>query len=193
MASRISRRLSGICLLLAVSMAAHAQQVELTKKPAPRRILYFMFLRQLSWYYNDANAAKINPNNPNQAKYAFEVAIGMSDADYTTLAQIASTCVANVFQQDAAAKLLIDSVHAQTPGGLLAKGQAPPPIPPELMQMQTNRDNIMDACVSSVQSGVPQSFPAIDNYVMNVFGLQATATTVPTPGVTGKTARRSAN
>jgi hypothetical protein len=152
-----------------------------------------MFLRELNWYFNDANAAKANPNNPSQAKYGFEVAIGMSDADYSTLAQMAASCVANVFQQDAAAKTLIDSVHALTPGGLPAKGQAPPPIPPELQQMQANRDSIMDACATSVQTGVPQSFPAIDNYVMNVFGVQATATTVPTPGITGKSTRRSAN
>ena len=153
---------------------------QLSSRPIPRRMMYYFFLRRVNQYATDPSSA--DPVNPNGLETFFSRQIGLNEDDNSTLTKSASTCVVSVTAQDAKAQQLIDKVHAQNPGGKLKFGQTPPPVPPELVEMQTNRDKLMDSCISNLQGSLPVStFTAVDTYVTQVFGAQTSLLRVPDP------------
>ncbi len=113
------------CCLTALSLCAQQGPpvglppgAKLLAKPVPRRMTYFVFLRRVNDF--DTNAASINPGDPGSVKSFFQAQTGLGDADYAALKESAAGCVASVGKQDAEAQQLIESIHAQTPGGRLA-------------------------------------------------------------------------
>jgi hypothetical protein len=66
--------------------------------------------------------------------------------DYQTarvLNQVAAACIKEVDQQDRLAMAVIEKFRAQFPGGKVPAGVKLPPPPPELSQMQEERDLII--------------------------------------------------
>lgn len=64
---------------------------------------------------------------------------------------------------DAQAHALIDSIHAKTPGGRLAPGQQPPQVPPELINLQQQKDAITLRHVTDLQTKLgPERFASLD-------------------------------
>ena len=67
----------------------------------------------------------------------------LSEAQARTLDAIATECVREVAAQDARAQIIINAFKARFPPGKLPAGVKLPPPPPELRQMQQERDAII--------------------------------------------------
>lgn len=157
-------------------------------------MVYFLFLRTVDRF--NTSAALLSPNNPQQLQSYYQGAIGLSDSQDLALKQAAASCVATVAQQDALAMKVIAAIRAQYPGGKLASGRQLPPVPPELAQMQANRNALMDSCIAGLVNTLgPAGYEAVDRYVTNVFGAQVIATPIVPPdprnaGVTNRNGGR---
>jgi hypothetical protein len=73
----------------------------------------------------------------------FQEKAGLTDAQFQILYQVASDCEQEIIKQDQKAMAVIEAMKAHYPDGKLPAGEGPPPIPPELITMQRDRDNII--------------------------------------------------
>jgi hypothetical protein len=104
------------------------------------------------------------PTSANRALGGFFTnRIGMNANENALLLQEAQQWKLEVDPVDAQAHALIDAIHAKTPGGRLAPGQEPPVVPPELVNLQKQRDAITLKHISSLQRNLgSQRFASLD-------------------------------
>lgn len=74
----------------------------------------------------------------------------MNDEEARKLNEIAVACVEQVSKQDARALVVIQKFQSQFPGGRVPAGMKLPPPPPELMELQQERDQIILAAKSQL-------------------------------------------
>jgi len=75
---------------------------------------------------------------------------GLTDEEARKLNEIAVACVEQISQQDARALIIIQKFQTQFPGGKVPAGIKLPPPPPELTELQQERDHIILAAKSQL-------------------------------------------
>ena len=72
----------------------------------------------------------------------FSERIGTSEDENALILSRAKAWKKDIDPIEAESRDLINSIHAQTPGGILMPGQAPPLVPPHLIELQQEKDAI---------------------------------------------------
>jgi len=99
----------------------------------------------------------------------FQRKLGFSDAEFALVRAAALRLEARLNEQDAKAKAIIDAIHSQHPKQLSSPAELPP-FPPELAQMQKERDAIINHEVDNLRASLGAKQAAkLDGLVQNDF------------------------
>ncbi|MBI4749239.1 MAG: hypothetical protein HY774_12170 [Acidobacteria bacterium] len=103
----------------------------------PQQVVYFQLFRQVAAL--EAKAVE-SPANADKYRAVYRNLAGLTDAQNAVLLKTAVDCTRQVDTLDARAKTIIASFRAQFPNGQIPQGKTLPPPPPELLQLQKDRD-----------------------------------------------------
>jgi hypothetical protein len=144
--------------------------------------LYRAFFSHIQVLERAASELDAQGKNGQEIRSYYQTTIGLSASDAAILKQNAAQLVAAVIQKDQQAKQIIDAVRAKTPNGrLTAKDQIPKP-PPELGQLNQERDDVTNAQIQALHSALGDaSFGRVDNYVRAKFAKNVTPLRTPSP------------
>lgn len=70
----------------------------------------------------------------------FQEKTALNDDQFQELLRVALDCEREVAEQDRKAEAIIQKMRARYPDGRVPAGEAPPPLPPELLTMQQERN-----------------------------------------------------
>ena len=106
-----------------------------------------------------ASSAAISPSIEN----FYVRRVGATGQESASLVAEARKWQKEVDPVDAQAKAMIDAIHARTPGGQLAPGEQPPPVPDSLIALQHKRDALTLSHIAALRSAMGEArFAAID-------------------------------
>jgi hypothetical protein len=92
----------------------------------------------------------------------------LTPAQFQQLYLIAADCEQKVAEQDTKAKAIIDAMRARYPDGKIPEGETPPPVPPELLAMQQERDAIVLRARGQLQQALGvKAFASFDTFVQS--------------------------
>ena len=115
----------------------------------PLEHLYWHFLNyQL---FLDKKADALPPSHPDvqMLRTHYQSRLGFNDSQYSLVRQAAQTLAARLKQKDDQAKSVIDAFHHNYPPG---KTLTLPPVPPELFQLQAEREAIISETVVDLKN-----------------------------------------
>jgi hypothetical protein len=166
-----------ILLLAAGSITATSRNRPLSNRqnppptaPVPKHVITWLMLRQVVTLNKKAEEAKKQGKDDSKFRFRYKNLAGLSDAQTEILNRIAADCYAQVAVQDKKAKRVIDTFRAQVPGGKLADGQTPPPLPAELKEMQKERDRIVTEAYDRLRAAFgADEFTRFDKFVKEKF------------------------
>ncbi|MGO9096736.1 MAG: hypothetical protein ACLQGV_16140 [Bryobacteraceae bacterium] len=81
----------------------------------------------------------------------FQQTLGFDDSQFGAVRETALTLEAKLKDQDAKAKAIIDATRAKYPRALHSPADLPP-VPPELVQLQRERDSIIEEQVAALKA-----------------------------------------
>jgi len=138
----IARTLT-ICLLslLSLPVAAVAQSSSAAPSSIPDHIIYWDVFHRVAQYASMATAAAAQGQDRSSLRQMIRIQAGLDETQGQLLEQIALQCERDVAAQDAQAKVLLDTFHAQNPYRLLNKGSPPPSPPSTLRSLWDQRTN----------------------------------------------------
>jgi hypothetical protein len=130
----------------------------------PDSRFYSLVFRHLLYLQaNGEQAAIAGGMSPSISRFYTDRA-GASASENALLLAEAAAWKAEVDPIDKKAHSIIDTIHAQTPGGRLAPGQTPPEVPQQLIDLQVQRDNITLKHVADLKKKLGTArFASIDN------------------------------
>ncbi|NOT64069.1 MAG: hypothetical protein HOP19_27970 [Acidobacteria bacterium] len=161
-----------ICLALSNSPSRGASSLDKQVKPTltnpvnasnqdvPDYVKYDFFFRRVIFIKEQEVKLQIrNETTPIQREANLDV------EQMRALEEIAATCLAEVRQQDAIAREIIQEFRARFPKGIVSKNQPPPP-PSELETMQQSRNAMILRARGKIKLALgEQAFEQIDKYV----------------------------
>ena len=109
--------------------------------------------------------------------------LNLTDAEHSILRTVAFAGDAAVKVQDDATKALIKKLRSQFPTGSAALGASLPPAPPELLQMQVQRDAIIASYINRLKGEMgAAAFQKVDTFVTTAFAKHSVVQTLDSPG-----------
>lgn len=121
-------------------LARPAHSAEIPPVPIPEYVVYSALFHYLVAVKEQADELERSGIDAASLRYSHRNGANLSDEQNQILHEIASACVREVAQQDMRAQKLIEKYKAQFPGGKVPKGEKLRPPPPELSQMQEERN-----------------------------------------------------
>jgi hypothetical protein len=137
-----------------------------TSRP-PLARLYWHFLAYQNFL--DRTAANLDQHggNGDELRNRFQRKVGFTSAQFGTVRQAAVKLESDLKPKDAQAKVIIDAFHAKYPPG---KVTTLPPPPPELAQLQQEREQLIEQDVSDLKSQLgPEASAKMDAFLQNDF------------------------
>ena len=108
--------------------------------PAPTAVVYSALFHHVADVIQQADETQRQGKDASSLRALFRDKANLSDVQARDLDRIATDCVREVSAQDARAQQIIGAFKARFPPGRLPPGVKLPPPPPELKQMQAERD-----------------------------------------------------
>ena|SRR5437588_4888386 len=109
----------------------------------PEHVPYMFLFHHLSFLKQKAEEFEKLGKGKSILLQRFREDAGLNDAQFQQLLLVALDCERRVAEQDKKAMVIINRMKAPYPDGKLPAGEAPPPLPPELITMQQERDAII--------------------------------------------------
>lgn len=109
----------------------------------PDHVMYWHVLRHVAVLHRKADALEKKGGDGTPYRQLFQHNAQLSDSQARRLAEIAEDCMARVAEVDAKAAEIITAFRAVHPPGSFAPGQPLPPPPPELLELQRERDALV--------------------------------------------------
>lgn len=171
-----------VVCLLAVASAAHTAEPRPAnpRSPAlatvlPDHVVYWHVLRHVVVLHRKAAALEKKGGDGTPYRQLFQQNTELSDSQARRLVEIAEDCVARVAEVDAKAHEIILAFRARHPAASLAPGQPLPPPPPDLLELQRERDGLVLAARDALHAELgEEAFTRFEKHVR--------ATVVPTLG-----------
>jgi|SRR5579859_7264673 len=164
-----------VCSLSACIFAQSANPPALV----PTHILYRHFLAYQSHLDRAAAAAAEQGKNASDLRNHFQQRLGFSDSQFAFVRAAAVKMDADLAPIDAKARAIIDAVHKQHPGPLKSRADLPP-VPPELEQLQQQRDQLIKNEVTALKTALgPKDAAKLDALLQNDFAPNVTVQTIP--------------
>jgi hypothetical protein len=146
--------------------AASATPHQSSSRP-PLARLYWHFLTYQTFL--DRKAAELDQHggNGDELRDRFRRKLDFTSSQFATVRQAALKLETDLKQKDAQAKVIIDSFHAKYPPGRV---QTLPPPPPELAQLQREREELIDQDVADLKAQLGQEAATrMDTFLLNDF------------------------
>ncbi|MBI4751815.1 MAG: hypothetical protein HY774_25305 [Acidobacteria bacterium] len=179
---------STIPRLVTVCEASSIQQRQTASKKQtqtiPSQAVYFQLFRQVAAL--EAKAVE-SPANADKYRAVYRNLAGLTDAQNAVLLKTAVDCTRQVNSLDARAKTIIASFRAQFPNGQVPQGKTLPPPPPELLQLQKDRDATILRFRDQLRTAFGEAaFARFDAFVQGNIGSKMTVSRpVPSTHSTG--------
>lgn len=162
--------------LVTICEASSIQQRQTASKKQARTIppqaVYFQLFRQIAVL--EAKAVE-SPTNAGQYRAVYRNLAGLTDTQNAVLLKTAVDCTRQVDTLDARAKTLIASFRAQFPNGQIPQGKTLPPPPPELLQLQKDRDATILRFRDQLRTAFGEAtFTRFDSFVQGNIGSKMT-------------------
>lgn len=137
--------------MMATPKAISLQQPAATPHPRPpEQVVYSAFFHFVVDLQKEAAQLEDEGKKGDTLRSYIQTQSGLNDEEARKLNEIAVACVEQVSQQDARALLVIQKFQTQFPGGKVPAGVKLPPPPPELTELQQERDQIILAAKSQL-------------------------------------------
>lgn len=121
----------------------------------------------------------LHGGNGDELRNRFQRKLNFSSSQFAIVRQSAQKLDADLKQKDAQAKVIIDAFHAKYPPG---KVLTLPPPPPELAQLQKEREEIIQQDVADLKTQLGQDKAAkMDGFIQNDFAPTVKFRVVHTP------------
>ncbi|HWN11005.1 MAG TPA: hypothetical protein VNO50_17335 [Pyrinomonadaceae bacterium] len=121
-----------------------AREIQALERPrrvsAPPQVVYSALFHHVVAVKEQAEAEERQGRDASSLRSMFRQKADLSDVQGHLLETIATDCVREVAAQDARAQMIINAFKVRFPPGRLPPGVKLPPPPPELKQMQEERD-----------------------------------------------------
>lgn len=109
----------------------------------PEHVPYMFLFHHLVFLKQKADELGQKGRGKSALLKRFQEDAKLTDGQFQALFQVASDCERQVAEQDDKAMAVINAMKASHPDGKLPAGEGPPPLPPELITMQQERDAIV--------------------------------------------------
>jgi hypothetical protein len=170
-----------VCLLAMVA-AAHAAGPRPAdpRSPAvatvlPDHVVYWHVMRHVVVLHQKADAQEKKGRDGAPYRQLFQLNTQLSDSQARRLVEIAEDCVVRVAAVDAKAREIILAFRAVHPPGSFVPGEPLPPPPPELLELQRERDALVLAARDELHADLgDEDFSRFEKHVRS--------TVVPTLG-----------
>ena len=142
--------------LLAVGMMATPKPISLQQPVAsaqsrpPEQVLYSAFFHFVVELQKEATDLEKEGKKGDTLRSYIQTQSGLNYEEARKLNETAGACVEQVSQQDARALIVIQKFQSQFPGSKVPAGVKLPPPPPELTELQQERDQIILAAKSQL-------------------------------------------
>ncbi|MEN6536979.1 MAG: hypothetical protein ABFD89_25215 [Bryobacteraceae bacterium] len=134
-----------LCVAIgSIPRAALAADVESPKDITKAKA---MALHVCAVLQEQAERRESSGHSAGSAARAFAVKAGLSDTETEAMLGVAARMRSRVQPLDDRARAIIQAAKQKYPGGLLPPGTSPPPLPPELVELQRQRDSIVAEAV----------------------------------------------
>ena len=169
------------------SLALGQTPADLSTRPAvpPGRIPLPLLYRHFLAYQNhlDRAAAALNQQGKNgdELRNHFQQKLGFSDDQFSAVRQTALRLETELKEQDAKAKTIVDATRAKFPHTIQTPADLPP-VPPELLQLQQERDSLIEKEVASLKAILGASaVNKLDTFLQHDFAPTVTVQSVGPP------------
>ena len=125
-----------------LSQAQQSSSSPVHTGPMPDTFFYSHIFRHILYLQDNGEPPLVAGTQTASIADFYTSRVGMTVAENTVLLSTARAWKAEVDPVDAEAHNLIEAIHARTPGGRLASGETPPPVPQGLTDLQQKRDAI---------------------------------------------------
>lgn len=133
---------------------------------APEHVIYRQFFRHLMALKERADEVEAQGRSGKALRSHYKDKVKLSDRQSRLLDEIAADCDREVAEMDARAKRIIDDAHARFPNGVVPAGQRVPPPPPELKQMQRQRDSAVMRARHKLRAALgEEGFRQVDDFL----------------------------
>ena len=142
------------------------------RQTIPQQAVYFQLFRQVAVL--EAKAVEA-PANADKYRAVYRNLAGLTEAQNAVLLKTAVDCTRQVDSLDARAKTIIAGFRAQFPNGQVPPGKALPPPPPELLQLQKDRDTTILRFRDQLRTAFGEAvFARFDAFVQGSIGSKMT-------------------
>jgi hypothetical protein len=143
--------LCGVVAVGGLSFIGRTQNVNPHVQPAttapqqigelPEHVSYKFLFHHLRVLKEEAEKSERQGRGKSTLLLRFQEEAALTDNQFRKLQEEALNCERRVEELDAKAKTIIEAARAQFPLGIVPLGQEVPPIPPELLALQEERDS----------------------------------------------------
>ena len=156
------RFLSAVLLLATTGLS----QTGPAPQPIPEHVAYQHIFRHLLMLKQKSDDAQKAGKDRSELRHLVRKEAGLDEAQGKLLEAAATQCEAEVAEQDAKARVVINRFRAKFPFGIVPKGAQLPPPPPELAQMQQERNQIILLARDQLRNVLgEEGFAKLDAYV----------------------------
>ncbi len=150
-----------VSCLVALVPLAHAQN----PPQVPERVVYWHVFHDVAQLNRMADNAAREGKDRSSLRTLVARRAGLND-DAQALKRIALQCESDVAAVDAKAQVIILRFRAQFPYGIVTQGMPLPPPPPELRDLQRQRDSIILAARDSLRAALgEEAFLKLDSFM----------------------------
>ena len=149
---------------------------------APVKNLYWAFFHNVADLEREAQEAEKSGKDGTGIREYYKRKLKLTDAEHIALRTVASDSDGATKAQDEAAKKVIDTARKQLADQSKISGATLPPPPPELFQLQSQRDGIILAHIDQLKTAMGAAgFQKVDTFVNTAFAIKATTQSVRLP------------
>lgn len=150
--------LGSLSLWTTMPSAAPAQMsLQPQRIPAPTAVVYSALFHHVADVIQQADETQRQGKDASSLRSMFQEKASLSEAQARVLDTVATGCVREVAVQDARAQQISNEFRLRFPPGRLPPGVKLPPPPPELSQMQEERDAIVFAQPKKTQENASEA------------------------------------
>ncbi len=173
--------LTAVVFLIASSLPAVAQSGP-PQSPAPLTVLYEHFFTYQNHLDRFAATLASLGKDGSDFRNHFQQKMGFTDDEYALVRSAGAKLIADLAKQDAKAKAVIDAFHQAHPPGQVQSINDIPAPPPELTQLQKDRDQMILDEMTTLKSALSTTLAAkFDDTVKNEMSPQVSYRSIPVP------------
>lgn len=170
-----------VCQETATQQGTDAQAASHVK-PIPLPLLYSLFLGYQNHLDRVASAREKQGKDGTWLSDHFQRKLGFTDEQFALVRSTGLRLDSELQKEDAKAAAIIKTTRAAFPHATMSQPQTLPPVPPELIELQKERDQIIEKEVANLKKQLgPAASAELDSFLRQEFSRTVTMRTVRLP------------